>query len=282
MKLSLKIAQIFVRLKTGEIISASSAKNKIVEELITENILARNGKHRKTIQLINARALEDFLANKYQIQNLDEYVLLLENKSIDKAEMTKIGGDSKIRTARSFKGFLINTYNPINAELHGDLMPITPKSGSFTFIYDFESFQIPKNLTIVGVENPTNFRFIEKQKQLFKAINPLFISRYPQNQSKDLMTWLKSIPNNYLHFGDFDLAGIGIYLNEYKKHLGNRATFYIPPNIKDIMRYGNPKRYDIQKMNYKLEAIEEEEVLELLKLIHDNRKGLDQEYLIGE
>ena len=39
---------------------------------------------------------------------------------------------------------------------------------------------------------------------------------------------MKSIPNNYLHFGDFDLAGIGIYVNEYKCHLSNKSSFYIP------------------------------------------------------
>jgi len=35
----------------------------------------------------------------------------------------------------------------------------------------------------------------------------LFVSRYPQTQSKDLLNWLQSIPNPYLHFGDFDLTG---------------------------------------------------------------------------
>jgi hypothetical protein len=25
---------------------------------------------------------------------------------------------------------------------------------------------------------------------------------------------MKSVPNDYIHFGDFDISGIGIYLNE--------------------------------------------------------------------
>ena len=72
-------------------------------------------------------------------------------------------------------------------------------------------FKISKDITIVGVENSRNFRHIEEQKYLFKDISPLFISRYPQNQNKDFIKWMKSVPNDYIHFGDFDISGIGIY-----------------------------------------------------------------------
>ena len=93
-------------------------------------------------------------------------------------------------------------------------MMLYPTEGTFQFIYDYERFILPADITIVGIENPENFRQISQQQYLFKDIKPLFVCRYPQNQSKDLLKWLQSIPNSYLHFGDFDLAGIGIYLNE--------------------------------------------------------------------
>jgi hypothetical protein len=108
------------------------------------------------------------------------------------------------------------------------------------------------------------------------------VSRYPQNQSKDLIKWLKSIPNKYLHFGDFDLSGVGIYLNEYKTHLGEKASFFIPATIDvDLKEKGNRKRYDIQKQNFKIENIEELELIKLVKLIHKYKKGLDQEFYIN-
>jgi len=44
----------------------------------------------------------------------------------------------------------------------------------FQFIYDFENFVIDKDITIIGVENAENFRYIEKQKDLFQ--NAKFIS----------------------------------------------------------------------------------------------------------
>ena len=118
-------------------------------------------------------------------------------------------------------------------------------------------------------------------KYLFEDINPLFVSRYPQNQNKDFIKWMNSIPNSYLHFGDFDIAGIGIYLNEYKKHLSGKSIFFIPENIKSALRKnGNRERFDNQKINFRIDSIQESKVLDLIELIKKEKKGLDQEYYI--
>lgn len=86
----------------------------------------------------------------------------------------------------------------------------------------FTDFRIPHGVIVVGVENMENFRLPERQRDLLAQIGRreddnrpsarlLLVSRYPQ--SKDLATWLQEIPNPYVHFGDFDLAGIHIYLS---------------------------------------------------------------------
>jgi tetratricopeptide (TPR) repeat protein len=124
---------------------------------------------------------------------------------------------------------------------------------------------------------------VDKSILLVEDINPLFVSRYPQNQNKDVIKWLSSIPNNYLHFGDFDIAGIGIYLNEYKKYLIDKATFFIPEYLeKELRENGNRERYNVQKVNFKLNEIEENKLLKLIDLINTQKKGLDQEYYISE
>lgn len=64
----------------------------------------------------------------------------------------------------------------------------------------------------------------------------LFVSRYPQ--SKDLCAWLKMIPNRYIHFGDFDLAGVSIFLSEFYSELGERAEFYIPADVEQRLQMG--------------------------------------------
>ena len=178
---------------------------------------------------------------------------------------------------------MVNRFIPISATLNGKPHTINPAPGIFQFIYDFEDFIPKKGITIVGIENPENFRHIEKQQYLFQHIRPLFVSRYPQNQSKDLIKWLQSIPNKYLHFGDFDFAGIGIYLNEFKKYLGDKAEFFIPENIEDLIKnFGNKNCYDIQKINFNVKDIYEKKLLELIEMIHRNKKGLEQEVLCGQ
>jgi hypothetical protein len=283
MTLTLKIARVLVKLINEEVITASSAKSKLIDELVFENILWKKGKHHKSLQIRDKEALTIYLSNQLQINDLENYVSALEDKNTSRSEFVKITTDSKHSKERAFKGFLVNSYSPIKAKLNGQDFIINPAIGSFIFISDFENFEIDDDVTIVGVENSRNFSLIHKQSYLFENINPLFISRYPQNQNKDFIKWLSLIPNNYLHFGDFDIAGIGIYLNEYKKHLSNKAEFFIPKNIeKELKENGNRERYNIQKINFKLNEIKETKLLKLIDIINNQKKGLDQEYYISE
>ena len=281
MKLTLKIAKILVQLINGETISNSSAKSKVIDDLVIENIIFRKGKNKKSLQIIDKNGLHTYLVNQLQINDLQKYILTLENENSSRSDFVKITSDSKSSKERAFKGFLINSYNPILAELNDQSFTIQPTKGSFIFISDYETFIIPKDVTLIGIENSRNFSKIHEQKYLFEGLNPLFISRYPQNQNKDFLRWMKVIPNNYLHFGDFDISGIGIYLNEYKKHLKQRATFFIPKNIKsDLKENGNRERFNKQKINFKIEDIQESKILDLIELIKSEKKGLDQEYYI--
>ena len=281
MKLTLKIAKVLVQLINEESIPNHSAKSRLIDDLVSENIIFRKGKHKKSLELINETNLHTYLANQLQINDLNKYILALENENSTRSELVKITTDSKKSKERAFKGFLVNSYSSIKAELNNETIILNPDKGSFVFIYDYESFKVPKEITIIGVENAKNFSQIQEQKYLFENINPLFVSRYPQNQNKDFIKWMNSIPNNYLHFGDFDIAGIGIYLNEYKKHLLGKATFFIPENIKSVLRKnGNRERFDNQKINFKIDNIQESKIIELIEIIKLEKKGLDQEYYI--
>lgn len=131
------------------------------------------------------------------------------------------------------------------------------------------------------MQNSENFRKLKEQVYLFKDIGPLFISRYPQNQNKDFVKWMKSIPNNYLHFGDFDLARIGIYLNQYRKYFSQRSRFFIREGLDKMLKNSiSRKRYNSQKINFIISRIDEEEILNYINLLHKFKKGLDQERLI--
>lgn len=281
MKIPVHIAQKIVQLSEGEILAASLAKHAIIEELVSERIIERTGRIQKKIQLINRNALFLYLQNKYGINDLEKYIEVSQKENLQRSELVEVSSNSKLKNVRTFKGFLINSYLPLQATLNGEEKTLNFTEGTFQFIYDFENFIPENNITIVGIENAENFRWIAKQKHLFADIKPLFVSRYPQNQSKDLVKWLQSIPNNYLHFGDFDFAGIGIYLNEFKKHLPEKSSFFIPKNIEILIaQHGNKNRYDQQKINFKTATIEDEELSKLIQTIHRYKQGLDQEIFI--
>ncbi len=281
-KIPVHIAQKLLLLSQGETIPSSSAKHAFIEELITERIIERRGRIQKTLILVDSKSLFQYLQNKHGINNLEKYITVQQKENVQRNELVEISSNSKLKQVRTFKGFLINTYEPIRARLNDKPMALNCLVGSFQFIYDFANFIPDVNVTIIGIENPENFRYIEKQKHLFKNIQPLFVSRYPQHQSKDLIKWLQSIPNNYLHFGDFDFAGIAIYLHEFKKHLDDKASFFVPDNIEVLIRTnGNRKLYNNQKINFRLKEIQEAKLIQLIEIIHRNKKGLEQEILIG-
>ncbi|NCB85111.1 MAG: hypothetical protein EOM44_11565 [Bacteroidia bacterium] len=280
-KIPLHIAEKLLLLQQGAIISASSAKHAVIDEFVDENIIQRTGRVQKSLSVLNNDRLKVYLQNKFGINDLDKYIETLKQSDFKRTDLTEVSSNSKLKKVRTFKGFLVNSYSPIQAVINGNSFLINPEIGTFTFVSDFESFEIPSNITIVGIENSENFRYIEKQKYLFENIKPLFVCRYPQNQHKDLINWLKSIQNPYLHFGDLDFAGIGIYLNEFKKYLGNRATFFIPDNANKLLeRYGNRGLYDNQKNNFSIEEIEEIKLKKLITMIHEYKRGLEQEVFI--
>ncbi len=161
---------------------------------------------------------------------------------------------------------------------------VNPQEGSFLFVSDWEKFTIPEDVVIIGIENMENFRMIRKQRELFEnylkthyfSNRVLFVSRYPQ--SSDLRRWLCSIPNYYLHFGDFDLAGINIFLLEFHQYLGKeRSSYLIPDDIEFRLQSGSRKRYDEQYNYFKDIKSDLFELQQLITLIHREQKAYDQE-----
>jgi hypothetical protein len=283
MILPIGIAEKLILMQNGEKIPLSKLRHSLIETMLDNGILDQQiqGRSKKLIFLRSYERLNDYLFNHFGINCLQNYILLYKQEDALRSDFVAISSDSKLRKVRTFKGFLVNSYLPIKATMNEEPALINPIEGSFQFIYDFERFSIPADITIVGIENPENFRYINKQFYLFDDINPLFVCRYPQNQNKDLIKWLHSLPNNYLHFGDLDFAGIGIYLNEYKKYLGNKAMFYVPENAKDLLeKYGNKELYDNQRDNFDQKGIEETKLNHLIALIHELKKGLEQEVFI--
>ncbi len=283
MGLSSALADKLLRLAHGERLPASSLKFELVAELISEGIIIdqRRGRAKNTLYVPDPVSLRAYLNNRFSIPDLEVYSATLRQDDLLRADLARHASDSKRKVVRTFKGFLVNSYQPVVAMLDGKEIVIQPPLGTFQFIHNYESFVPDPDVVIINVENSENFSRIAEQRYLFEGISPLFVSRYPQNQNKDLLNWLRRISNSYLHFGDFDFAGINIYLNEYKRSLGERAEFFIPNDIESLIaRFGNRKLYDRQEKDFHASEVDEPGILELSKLLHRYKKGLEQEVLI--
>jgi len=234
---------------------------------------------RKTYRARDTEAMKRFLVDK------DERFRLFEANAYDsRALMATETGNSKLVMIRSCPGFPVNSYERVECFLGGEPFPVNPQEGSFLFVSDWKKFTIPEDVVVIGVENMENFRMIRRQRRFFEEYlhahglsdKVLFVSRYPQ--STDLRRWLCTISNHYLHFGDFDLAGISIYLFEFWQYLGKeRSSYLIPDDIESRLKSGSRKRYDEQCEHFKDIKSDILELQRLIELIHKERKAYDQE-----
>lgn len=105
----------------------------------------------------------------------------------------------------------------------------------------------------------------------------------PENVvANNLVKWLQNISNDYLHYGDFDFAGISIYFNEFEKKLGRRARLFVPDNV-DILikRFGKRSLYNSQLHQAPdISTVNDTVIVELVLHLHSLKKGLEQEILI--
>ena len=271
-------------LLAGEQIAGSKLNGGLRDELLSEGLLlviSRGSK--KSYRARDVEALKRFLMDK------DEgYRILDVNASDSRAAMAAETGNSKLVMIRSCPGFPVNSYEPVECFLCGAPFTVNPQEGSFLFITDWEKFTIPEDVLVMGIENMENFRMIRRQRTFFEKYlqthglskRVLFVSRYPQ--SADLRKWLCTISNHYLHFGDFDLAGINIFISEFQQYLGKeRSSYLIPDDIESRLKSGSRKRYDDQYCRFKDIKSDSGELQRLIDLIHYERKAYDQEGYYG-
>lgn len=280
MKITTSLIDKLIRLRMGETLPSSAIRGEWVEELLRDGVLiSRSHGSRRSIMASSPQDLEQSL--KYideRLGNLDKMKNLLSSEA-SRSEQATETGNSKLVSVRSGPGFPVNSYEPITCCLNGRQIIINPEEGSFVFIADWQSFSVPKEVLVVNIENMENFRLVRQQQALFSSMFPgkqiLFVSRYPQ--SSDLRSWLQTVSNQYVHFGDFDLAGINIFLTEFHKYLGERAVFLIPQDIEGRLLHGSSERYNAQYQRFKNLSSDIPSLQRLINMINKYHRCYDQE-----
>ena len=281
MKLALALAlKIQAMIEEGSVFPASSLKSPFIRKMIDDGVIHKTqiGRSQASYRVTIAAAMNAYLFNNFGISDLAAYIKLFNSDTLTRSEAIEITANSKFKPIRSFHGFLVNSYKAIECLLNDKPFVIQPLPGSFVFISDYIHFLPHPSVTIVGVENPENFRHVADQQYLFTNINPLFVCRYPY--SGDLIKWLQLIPNKYLHFGDLDFAGLNIFQNEYKRHLGDKASLFVPGELEAFLqKHGNRDLY-IKQSGLAHNITEGGDFDKLVHLFHKYKKVLEQEIFI--
>lgn len=284
------LIQAFAALRQGETVPFSRFPVDWAEEMLLEGGVASIVRgSQKSLKVVSRAAFDVYLRSKgLPPDKLEETAAVLSGAS-SRSEQVRLLGDSKAVMVRSCPGFPVNVIGPLSVRLGERKILLCPCPGSFLYISDFPAFRIPSDAIVVGVENMENFRLPELQTAVWEEIQEqygeggvpplLLVSRYPQ--SRDLATWLQGIPNKYVHFGDFDLAGVHIYLTEFYARLGERAAFFVPDDIEKRLSNGSRERYDVQFERFGNMKVSDARVQRLVGLIHRHHRGYDQEGYIA-
>lgn len=285
MKITASLIDKLIRLHQGESVPASQLSGEWVDELERDGVIVStsHGSRRTLFAPQSDAFIQALSAIDERFSDLDLLRDTLQANETSRSTQASATGNSKLVAVRSCPGFPVNTYEPITCLLNGREMTISPQEGSFFFISDWKSFAIPKDVVVVGIENMENFRLIRQQRELFEQTigsqHLLFVSRYPQ--STDLRSWLRSIPNHYIHFGDFDLAGINIFLTEFHGYLGERSSFLIPMDIEQRLANGSKERYNDQYQKFKNLTTKIPALQHLVDTINNYHRCYDQEGYIN-
>jgi hypothetical protein len=288
MEIPLSFIEKLIAISRKEIVSIGQFKSKqnkaLLDIFLEENILQKSKKKNSfIIYTINNEQLRNFLRERYGIINLEDYYQLLNNPDSTKSESAQIASDSKTKRTKVYTGFFVRTFTDIEGSLNGEKLNLKTLKGSSLFISDFKNFAIPENVIIIGIENPETFYLIENYRHYFDKILPLFLLRFNNNA---FIEWLQLIPNKYVHFGDFDLSGIAIYISEYRNKIDfNRCSYFIPNDIENLI--SNSKNYTdyvIQLNDPKVKGLDFEnypEIKDLANMINKYRKTIEQEVLMN-
>ena len=248
----MKYLKTLLKLKQNRSLNFSQIPPKLLQKLKEEGLINIIGTNRKKV-----------VVNKY----FDEVYKDIEKIEIanSRSELSNIG-DSKLKQIYPMSGFYINGV----CKLENFTLPISNES--VLFLKNMP--EIDKNILVIIVENFENMLYLHSN--LFQKQNILFIYR-----NKALLDILQDLKNEIFYFGDFDLAGISIYLNEILIRNKN-AKFFIPQNIESLLiKKGSQNLYKKQFFKFKNLKSDIEEIQNLINLIHKTQKSLEQEWFIN-
>lgn len=280
--ISLAFARCLLQLAGGEMLSASAfAQKKLLQRFVEDGMIEKRMVSARRFNYVcsNPQRLMNYLEKQYDILSLESYISNFEGGEKDGVASLEAVTSTKTFRTQSMQGFFIKSYNA-EVIMNGEELPTVPE-GAELFVVDYQALAISPQTVVVGIENPECFRKIHQLRHYFPFESVVYVMRY---HSISPVKWLITISNPYLHFGDFDPAGIAIYQNEYCKPLGEeRCTFFVPDQIHSLLdKYGNRALFDKQAGDLPAkELFDQPDLQDLIELLQTTGKGLEQERLLS-
>lgn len=263
-----------------EIITSGKFQNKkIIEQLLLNGAIKkeRHTPKREIISLLKAENLFLFLNNNnyniYDTEEIGQYIKEIVDNKASRDLVQKWQDNTKATTSQSQKGLYLSAPQAIKIKVDDKPLEIVPREGLGYFLFHTQKIELSTETIIVGVENYQVIWFAQRYAHFFKT-NVLFVFINPY-----MLEWIESLENEYIHFGDYDLAGINIYLNRVLPRLKKayKHSLFIPNNIEDLIKNrGSIELYEQQTL-YKNLSINDTQAQELKNIICKYKKSLEQE-----
>lgn len=292
-KLSLNaIEDLSVLLKDGHIQAIKISNQGVLKDLLKESAIKIISNRPLIYAVENSDLIFRYLNRSNNIKakslaELLEYIEFANSESVkSKDEIVKHKKTTKDDVSNSFYGLHIAVIKETQIYQGNELVILKPNVCGSYFLFHKLDIKIPDDTVVIGVENPQVLWLLYKYSYLFEEFEKAVFVLTNDISSGYFYTWIKEINNKYIHFGDFDFAGLSIYYDKIKPKLKTKDTYFLVPNkIFDLIKsHGSKANYDKQLI-YNIDRlknkIDDEKVLKLIDFILSVkiRKCLEQEYL---
>ncbi len=271
-------------LKDEYILKKEISSQKLINSLKECNAIDIDGKP-QCMYLKDINTLFAVLkSNGYNINCIEDIDYFIEEseKSKSRDEVAEKFSDTKRIESKSFNGLMVSVFDKIEVTLNGVRQYIYPIEGTGLFIHYSTKLEFDNDIVLVGVENPQVVWFISRYRHLFNQDKQYIFLSLSEFKTSFQYKWLESFKGEYIHFGDFDLAGINIYLNSILPRLKNckSHSFLIPENMYKLMEEKNYKKdYSNQTRYLNIDSKNDVKLKELIDFIKNRKITLEQEYL---
>lgn len=133
---TLAMARLVLKMLGGELIPYTKFDGLIANRLMDEGIITivpRGSK--RSFRMIDPEGCRIYISQNYTSgMELEDWIEMKNcPDEVSRSEQVAKAGDSKLRYTRTFKGFLLNCYTPIEATFHGEPCVLSPPCKALLF-----------------------------------------------------------------------------------------------------------------------------------------------------